>query len=569
MVPPERLALRAALGLPADVPVVLVTGGMRGLLRGVAEACEALASLDRAFVALAVCGDHRRLAARLRRRHDGDREVPDTRPRVGHGARDGRRRPRRLEGGRHDLRRGARARAAAPAAPVPPGPGAGQRGRAWSRRGRRSARETGGSCGDAWTPSWASRNSARRSPPRREACGGRRRGAPWPRRCSVSWGGDDRARRLVGSGRGRRGVGRVRLGSAVRLARGRLAARAGGRTPGRPHVRRRTRSRGDAPAPAAPGGARRPGHLLPDRRARRAAPGRGARDRGRGPRDRQPHLASPQRVVPVPGRGGAGDHRGRAHPGGHPRAARRASTGLPGASSTRRRWRRPAGSGWSRSSGRSSTRGSARDPRPPSFATSRTASTTARSSTFTTRRGCRARPSAFWPRCPDCSTSWTREGTPPSPWESFSPGAGAPARPSRGRPSRRAGPPRARRLPRENSWDGHHRRRSLSRCVTQIDGGVLDGTSAHRGGGHDLPRGERRVGPEPGSDRTAATRRTPTRCTPPTSTWGSRSGPTSSSGSAASTSPGRRTPRPPRRTAGGATRCRRSAGMAETPKSDR
>ncbi len=72
MIPPERLALRAALGVPAGLPVVLVTGGMRGLLRGVAEACEALASLDRPFIAIAVCGDHRRLAARLRRRHDGD-----------------------------------------------------------------------------------------------------------------------------------------------------------------------------------------------------------------------------------------------------------------------------------------------------------------------------------------------------------------------------------------------------------------------------------------------------------------------------------------------------------------
>ena len=51
---------------------MLVTGGMRGLLRGVAEACEALASLDRPFVAIAVCGDHRRLAARLRQRFDGD-----------------------------------------------------------------------------------------------------------------------------------------------------------------------------------------------------------------------------------------------------------------------------------------------------------------------------------------------------------------------------------------------------------------------------------------------------------------------------------------------------------------
>src|SRR5262249_21251641 len=71
-VPPDRPALRAALGLPPDLPVVLVTGGMRGLLRGVAEACEALATLDRPFVALVVCGDHRRLAGRLRPRYDGD-----------------------------------------------------------------------------------------------------------------------------------------------------------------------------------------------------------------------------------------------------------------------------------------------------------------------------------------------------------------------------------------------------------------------------------------------------------------------------------------------------------------
>jgi processive 1,2-diacylglycerol beta-glucosyltransferase len=47
--PPDRSALRAALGLPPDVPVVLVTGGMGGLLRGVAEACGALAELDRSF----------------------------------------------------------------------------------------------------------------------------------------------------------------------------------------------------------------------------------------------------------------------------------------------------------------------------------------------------------------------------------------------------------------------------------------------------------------------------------------------------------------------------------------
>jgi processive 1,2-diacylglycerol beta-glucosyltransferase len=70
--PPDRQALRAALGLPDEVPVVLVTGGMRGLLRGVADACEALASLDRRFLAIAVCGHHDRLAARLRRRHGRD-----------------------------------------------------------------------------------------------------------------------------------------------------------------------------------------------------------------------------------------------------------------------------------------------------------------------------------------------------------------------------------------------------------------------------------------------------------------------------------------------------------------
>ena len=70
--PAERSAVRTALGLPAGPPVVLVTGGMRGLLRGVAEACEALASLERPFVAIAVCGEHPRLAARLRRQHNRD-----------------------------------------------------------------------------------------------------------------------------------------------------------------------------------------------------------------------------------------------------------------------------------------------------------------------------------------------------------------------------------------------------------------------------------------------------------------------------------------------------------------
>jgi processive 1,2-diacylglycerol beta-glucosyltransferase len=50
-VPPDRQALRSALELPADVPVVL----------------------DRPFVAIAVCGDHRRLEAKLHDRYGWDR----------------------------------------------------------------------------------------------------------------------------------------------------------------------------------------------------------------------------------------------------------------------------------------------------------------------------------------------------------------------------------------------------------------------------------------------------------------------------------------------------------------
>jgi processive 1,2-diacylglycerol beta-glucosyltransferase len=70
--PADRPALRAAMAIPADGPVVLVTGGMRGLLRGVAEACEALAEIDRPLTALAVCGERGRLEARLRARHGRD-----------------------------------------------------------------------------------------------------------------------------------------------------------------------------------------------------------------------------------------------------------------------------------------------------------------------------------------------------------------------------------------------------------------------------------------------------------------------------------------------------------------
>jgi processive 1,2-diacylglycerol beta-glucosyltransferase len=71
--PADRPALRAALGLPADAPVVLVTGGMRGVLGGVARVSRALAGLAPPFAAIVLSGDHQALAARLRRRHAGDR----------------------------------------------------------------------------------------------------------------------------------------------------------------------------------------------------------------------------------------------------------------------------------------------------------------------------------------------------------------------------------------------------------------------------------------------------------------------------------------------------------------
>jgi processive 1,2-diacylglycerol beta-glucosyltransferase len=71
--PSDRSALRSALALPLVVPVVLVTAGMGGLLRGVAEACGVLAAMiARPFTAIAVCGDHGRLEARLRARYGGD-----------------------------------------------------------------------------------------------------------------------------------------------------------------------------------------------------------------------------------------------------------------------------------------------------------------------------------------------------------------------------------------------------------------------------------------------------------------------------------------------------------------
>jgi processive 1,2-diacylglycerol beta-glucosyltransferase len=70
--PQDRAACRAQLGLPGDAPVVLVTGGMRGLLGGVAEACEVLAGLPVPLRAVVVCGEHQALARALRARFAGD-----------------------------------------------------------------------------------------------------------------------------------------------------------------------------------------------------------------------------------------------------------------------------------------------------------------------------------------------------------------------------------------------------------------------------------------------------------------------------------------------------------------
>jgi processive 1,2-diacylglycerol beta-glucosyltransferase len=71
-VPADRAELRRALALPLAAPVVLVTSGMGGLLRGVAETCSVLAGIARPFTAVAVCGDRGRLEARLRARYGGD-----------------------------------------------------------------------------------------------------------------------------------------------------------------------------------------------------------------------------------------------------------------------------------------------------------------------------------------------------------------------------------------------------------------------------------------------------------------------------------------------------------------
>lgn len=70
--PADRTALRSALGLPREGPAVLVTGGMRGTLGGIAEVCGVLAGLSVPFAAVVVCGDHAALAGRLTARLGGD-----------------------------------------------------------------------------------------------------------------------------------------------------------------------------------------------------------------------------------------------------------------------------------------------------------------------------------------------------------------------------------------------------------------------------------------------------------------------------------------------------------------
>lgn len=73
--PAARGALRARLGLEGPAPAVLVTGGMRGSLGGVAEVCDTLATLTTPFAAVVVCGEHAELERRLRARFAGDPRV--------------------------------------------------------------------------------------------------------------------------------------------------------------------------------------------------------------------------------------------------------------------------------------------------------------------------------------------------------------------------------------------------------------------------------------------------------------------------------------------------------------
>ena len=70
--PADRRAARDALELDDDRPAVLVTGGMRGTLGGVAEVSDALAATAVPFRAIVVCGDHGGLAAVLGSRYGAD-----------------------------------------------------------------------------------------------------------------------------------------------------------------------------------------------------------------------------------------------------------------------------------------------------------------------------------------------------------------------------------------------------------------------------------------------------------------------------------------------------------------
>lgn len=70
--PPDRAALRAALRLDPGAPAVLVMGGMHGWLGGITDVCQLLAGLPIPFQAVAVCGSHAELTARLEARFGGD-----------------------------------------------------------------------------------------------------------------------------------------------------------------------------------------------------------------------------------------------------------------------------------------------------------------------------------------------------------------------------------------------------------------------------------------------------------------------------------------------------------------
>lgn len=67
--PPARADARAALALPASAPVVLFSGGSKGMA-GLEAAAQALLAASPRSIALALCGANDRLLARLSRRTD-------------------------------------------------------------------------------------------------------------------------------------------------------------------------------------------------------------------------------------------------------------------------------------------------------------------------------------------------------------------------------------------------------------------------------------------------------------------------------------------------------------------